>query len=221
MPGCRSSSSSRSLRTTRRPSSGTSTSRTSIPWWCWAPPPTARSSSPTPAEPHAVDGAYLEQAASLYLGEDAAQIPTITTFNTWVQRVSPGFTTDFFTLTGWLCGELFVDALRNAGTNPSRGSLLAGPAEDHHVRQRESRPGEQPGGQGTDHLLPAGPDRRRQVPATRRSAGDQPRPTDSAATGPTTGQDEVDDRMRSTRGDRWHGQGLTVTGPTPRPASTD
>ncbi len=72
----------------------------------------------------AVDGAYLEQATSLYLGEDAAQIPAITTFNTWVQKVSPGFKTDFFTLTGWLCGELFADALRNAGTNPSRGSLL-------------------------------------------------------------------------------------------------
>ncbi len=71
-----------------------------------------------------VDGAYLQQAASLYLGEDATQIPAITTFNTWVQKVSPGFTPDFFTLTGWLCGELFVDALRNAGADPSRGSLL-------------------------------------------------------------------------------------------------
>jgi branched-chain amino acid transport system substrate-binding protein len=74
--------------------------------------------------PHAVSGAYLEQAASLFLVEDAAQIPMITTFNTWVQKVSPGFTPDFFALAGWLCGELFVDALRNAGTNPSRGSLL-------------------------------------------------------------------------------------------------
>ncbi len=74
--------------------------------------------------PHAVDGAYLEQAASLYLGEDASQIPTITTFTTWVQKASPGFTPDFFTLLGWLCGQLFVDALRNAGADPSRGSLL-------------------------------------------------------------------------------------------------
>jgi branched-chain amino acid transport system substrate-binding protein len=73
---------------------------------------------------HAVDGAYLEQAASLYLGEDAAQIPAITTFNHWVQKVSPGFKTDFFTLTGWLCAELFVDALRKAGSDPSRGSVL-------------------------------------------------------------------------------------------------
>ncbi len=74
--------------------------------------------------PQTVDGAYLEQAASLYLGEDASPIPTVTTFNTWVQHVSPGFTPDFFTLTGWLCGELFVDALRHAGADPSRGALL-------------------------------------------------------------------------------------------------
>ena len=43
---------------------------------------------------------------------------------TWVQKVSPGFAPDFFTLAGWLCAELFVDALRKAGTDPSRGSLL-------------------------------------------------------------------------------------------------
>ena len=74
--------------------------------------------------PSAVNGSYLEQASSLYLGEDAAQIPAITTFDTWVHKVSPGFSPDFFTLIGWLCGQLFVDALRNAGTDPSRGSLL-------------------------------------------------------------------------------------------------
>ncbi len=50
-------------------------------------------------------------------------IPAVATFNTWVQKVSPGFTTDFFTLEGWLCAELFVQGLRNAGSNPSRGSL--------------------------------------------------------------------------------------------------
>jgi hypothetical protein len=74
--------------------------------------------------PTAIDGSYLEQAASLYLGEDATAIPSITTFNSWVQKVSPGFATDYFTLAGWLCGELFSDALRSAGAHPSRGSLL-------------------------------------------------------------------------------------------------
>ena len=72
----------------------------------------------------AVDGAYLEQSGSLYLGEDAAEIPAVGTFDTWVHTVAPSFTPDYFTFLGWLSGELFVQALRNAGTDPSRGSLL-------------------------------------------------------------------------------------------------
>ena len=71
-----------------------------------------------------VDGAYLEQADSLYLGGDAKVIPSVTTFNQWVQKVAPGFTTDAFTLAGWLCAELFTQALRSAGAHPSRGSVL-------------------------------------------------------------------------------------------------
>ena len=94
----------------------------------------------------AVNGAYLEQAASLYLGEDAAQIPTITTFNTWVQKVSPGFKTDFFTLAGWLCGQLFVDALRDAGTNPSRGSLLQALRKITHFDSGNLVPASNPAG---------------------------------------------------------------------------
>jgi len=71
-----------------------------------------------------VDGAYLEQSASLYLGGDAPAIPAVATFNQWVQKVAPGFTTDYFTLAGWLCAELFTEALRSAGAHPSRGSVL-------------------------------------------------------------------------------------------------
>src|SRR6202011_4139870 len=56
---------------------------------------------------HTVNGAYLEQTASLFLGGDAAHIAAVTTFNNWVQRVAPGFTPDTFTLGGWLCAELF------------------------------------------------------------------------------------------------------------------
>ena len=72
----------------------------------------------------AIDGAFFEQQSAFYLGEDASAIPTVTTFTTWVTRTAPGFQADLFTLEGWLNAELFVQALRNAGTNPSRGSLL-------------------------------------------------------------------------------------------------
>ena len=71
-----------------------------------------------------IAGAYLVQAASLYLGEDANSIPAVGTFLTWVQKVSPGFEPDYYTLTGWLSGQLFTQALRAAGTHPTRGSVL-------------------------------------------------------------------------------------------------
>jgi branched-chain amino acid transport system substrate-binding protein len=72
----------------------------------------------------AIDGSYLEQNTSLYLGEDAGSLPAVNTFLTWVQKVSPGFKADLYTLFGWLSAELFSQALQSAGANPSRGSVL-------------------------------------------------------------------------------------------------
>jgi ABC-type branched-subunit amino acid transport system substrate-binding protein len=74
--------------------------------------------------PTAIDGSYFEQGNALYLGEDAASIPAVRTFQTWVQRTSPGFAADLYTLYGWTSTELFVQALRAAGSHPSRGSVL-------------------------------------------------------------------------------------------------
>jgi len=74
--------------------------------------------------PSAVNGDYLEQNASLYLGGDSTAIPAVATFLHWVNVVSPGFKPDLFTLYGWTSAELFAQALENAGSDPSRGSLL-------------------------------------------------------------------------------------------------
>jgi ABC-type branched-subunit amino acid transport system substrate-binding protein len=74
--------------------------------------------------PGAVQGAYWDQNASLYLGGDAFAIPAVAQFLKWVQVASPGFQPDLFTLYGWLSGQLFSQALKNAGSDPSRGSLL-------------------------------------------------------------------------------------------------
>jgi branched-chain amino acid transport system substrate-binding protein len=79
------------------------------------------SSSGGPAN---IDGSLLEQNASLYLGQDASAVPAVATFLHWVNVASPGFHPDLFTLYGWLSAELFTQALRNAGSDPSRGSLL-------------------------------------------------------------------------------------------------
>jgi ABC-type branched-subunit amino acid transport system substrate-binding protein len=72
----------------------------------------------------AVDGDYLDQNQSLYLGQDASTVPAVATFLHWVNVASPGFKADLFTLYGWLSAELFAQGLKNAGANPSRGSLM-------------------------------------------------------------------------------------------------
>jgi branched-chain amino acid transport system substrate-binding protein len=72
----------------------------------------------------ATDGSYLDQNTSLYLGEDAGTIPAVGTFLSWIQKASPGFKADLYTLFGWLSAELFSQALASAGAHPSRGSVL-------------------------------------------------------------------------------------------------
>jgi len=71
----------------------------------------------------AVDGSNLEMPNALFLGEDASQIPAVDTFLKWVQKASPGFKADYYTLAGWTDAQLFVQALRAAGKNPTQGSV--------------------------------------------------------------------------------------------------
>jgi ABC-type branched-subunit amino acid transport system substrate-binding protein len=79
---------------------------------------------PDSGGPSAIDGSYFEQNTALFLGEDAASIPAVATFQTWVQKASPGFKADLYTLFGWLSAQLFTQALRAAGNHPTRGSVL-------------------------------------------------------------------------------------------------
>jgi ABC-type branched-subunit amino acid transport system substrate-binding protein len=69
------------------------------------------------------DGGNLEMPNALFLGEDAAVIPADATFLKWVQQASPGFKADYYTLAGWANTQLFVQALKAAGKNPTQGSL--------------------------------------------------------------------------------------------------
>lgn len=73
----------------------------------------------------AVNGSYFAMSTTLYQGQDASQVRAVSSFLHWVNLASPGFAPDLFTLYGWLSAQLFAQALQNAGTNPSRGSLLA------------------------------------------------------------------------------------------------
>ena len=72
----------------------------------------------------AVDGAYLRPEHLALPGRGRPADPGGGDLPHWVQMASPGFKPDLFTLYGWLSAELFAQALKNAGSNPSRGSLL-------------------------------------------------------------------------------------------------
>ncbi len=75
--------------------------------------------------PTVADGVYLEQANSLYLGQDAHLVPEISTFDKWVHGLYPGFNMDLFTLYGWASAQLYVEALKAAGPHPTQSDLLA------------------------------------------------------------------------------------------------
>jgi len=72
----------------------------------------------------AINGDYLEMNTSLYLGQDASDLPAVGTFLHWVHVAAPGFQPDLYTLYAWLSTELFAQALKHAGADPSRGSEL-------------------------------------------------------------------------------------------------
>lgn len=73
----------------------------------------------------ATNGMWLEQDAALYVGTDAKAVPAVTTFLHWIKVATSSATSlTLFDLYGWLSAQLFTQALKNAGKNPSRGSLL-------------------------------------------------------------------------------------------------
>jgi branched-chain amino acid transport system substrate-binding protein len=74
--------------------------------------------------PSVMNGFYLSQANALYLGQDAKSVPQVNDFLHWVNGLYPGFTPDLFTLYGWTSAELYVDAPKKAGSDPTRQTLL-------------------------------------------------------------------------------------------------
>ena len=71
------------------------------------------------------NGTLLFTSTALYMGEDAKVIPAVGTFDKWAKKADPQTALDLFTLDGWINAQLFVQALKNAGTDPTRASLVA------------------------------------------------------------------------------------------------
>jgi ABC-type branched-subunit amino acid transport system substrate-binding protein len=71
------------------------------------------------------DGTLITGVYALYMGEDAKNVPAVATFDKWAKKVDPSTQLDIYTLDAWINAQLFVQALKKAGANPTRGSLDA------------------------------------------------------------------------------------------------
>ena len=73
----------------------------------------------------AAQGMLVPSQQALFLGEDAKLVPAVATFDHWINQVDPGFGIAAWGLDAWASGVLFGQALKNAGKNPTRASLMA------------------------------------------------------------------------------------------------
>jgi ABC-type branched-subunit amino acid transport system substrate-binding protein len=74
--------------------------------------------------PAATNGIQIGQVYALYLGQDAKAIPAVRQFVTYVKKVNSSWVPDLYTLYGWMSAELFVQALKAAGPDPTRGDVM-------------------------------------------------------------------------------------------------
>ena len=75
--------------------------------------------------PSITNGIIGAQTYPRYLGEDAATVPAVKTFDTWMAKTNPSFQPDLYSLDGWAGAALFVQALKAAGPNPTQAGVLA------------------------------------------------------------------------------------------------
>jgi branched-chain amino acid transport system substrate-binding protein len=71
------------------------------------------------------NGTLVYGDTALYMGQDAKVVPAVATFDKWAKKVDPQTQLDLYTLYGWINAQLFVQALKAAGANPTRASLDA------------------------------------------------------------------------------------------------
>jgi ABC-type branched-subunit amino acid transport system substrate-binding protein len=67
---------------------------------------------------------YIEQGDALYLGQDVNTIPAVGLFDKWMKKVSSHPNFEIESVFGWTAGELFVQALAQAGDPPTRAGLV-------------------------------------------------------------------------------------------------
>lgn len=70
------------------------------------------------------EGTIIYAHHVMYAGEDAAAVPEVREFTTWMARTDPRQTLDVFALFGWTSCLLFIDAATAVGPQLTREALL-------------------------------------------------------------------------------------------------
>jgi hypothetical protein len=73
-------------------------------------------------DPQLADGVLGPVGFGLFLGQQSS--PGITLLNKWVKQTPGAGPPDLYTLYGWTSAELFADALKAAGQNPTQQDVL-------------------------------------------------------------------------------------------------
>jgi ABC-type branched-subunit amino acid transport system substrate-binding protein len=73
----------------------------------------------------AANGVLIPLQSALYLGEDASTSPEVQLFLSQMHQVHPTFTPDEWAWDGWINAELFVQALKAAGPDPTQVGLVS------------------------------------------------------------------------------------------------
>jgi ABC-type branched-subunit amino acid transport system substrate-binding protein len=84
----------------------------------------AYDSSYIPGAGNGANGTETDMQSAMYLGQDAKSVPAVALFDKWLKKVNPHAHVDTFALYGWASAQLFVQALKADGANPTRASLL-------------------------------------------------------------------------------------------------
>jgi ABC-type branched-subunit amino acid transport system substrate-binding protein len=84
----------------------------------------AYDSSYIPDAGTAANGTYTDLQTALYGGQDAKSVPAVALFDKWVKKVNPTAAIDTYAVYGWASAQLFVQALKAAGPNPTRSELF-------------------------------------------------------------------------------------------------
>ncbi len=88
---------------------------------------------------------YMPLGYPLYLGQDRATNPALATFLDWLNRVHPGANVDLYTVEAWAAGQLFAQAMKSLGSNPTRADLINAVQQIHGFTADGLLPSSDPG----------------------------------------------------------------------------